>query len=160
MKVFISHKDIDYGIAIQVQNILKKNQVEAYLDVLDNSITGTGEKLTKHIKGKLNECSDILVVMSENTKSSWWVPFEIGMAAQKDLPTVSYLQSGIMLPDYRSDWPRLKCNADIVKYIKARNKVKNQMLNEIYQRGTRFTNISNELSETERFYQELKRQLV
>lgn len=27
MKVFISHKDIDYGIAIQVQNILKKNQV-------------------------------------------------------------------------------------------------------------------------------------
>lgn len=24
MKVFISHKDIDYGIAIQVQNILKK----------------------------------------------------------------------------------------------------------------------------------------
>lgn len=54
IKVFISHKDIDYGIAIQVQNILKKNQVEAYLDVLDNSITGTGEKLTKHIKGKLN----------------------------------------------------------------------------------------------------------
>ena len=24
IKVFISHKDIDYGIAIQVQNILKK----------------------------------------------------------------------------------------------------------------------------------------
>ncbi|RGH56088.1 TIR domain-containing protein [Ruminococcus sp. AM36-18] len=160
MKVFISHKDIDYGIAIQVQNILKKNQVEAYLDVLDNSITGTGEKLTKHIKGKLNECSDILVVMSENTKSSWWVPFEIGMAAQKDLPTVSYLQSGIMLPDYLSYWPRLKCNADIVKYIQARNKVKNQMLNEIYQRRTIFSNVSNGLSETERFYQELKRQLV
>ena len=55
IKVFISHKDIDYGIAVQVQNILKKNQVEAYLDVLDNSITGTGEKLTKHIKEKLNE---------------------------------------------------------------------------------------------------------
>lgn len=127
---------------------------------MDNSITVTGEKLTKHIKGKLNECSDILVVMSENTKSSWWVPFEIGMAAQKDLPTVSYLQSGIVLPDYLSYWPRFKCNADIVKYIQARNKVKNQMLNEIYQRRTRFSNVSNGLSETERFYQELKRQLV
>ncbi len=155
MKVFISHKNIDYAIALQVQKVLTENKVEAYLDLLDNSITGTGEKLTKHIKKKLNECSDILVVMSENTKSSWWVPFEIGMAAQKDLPTVSYLQSGITLPDYLSYWPRLKNNTDIVKYIKARNKVKIQMIYENHSR----TVFSNELSETERFYRELKQQL-
>ena len=93
--------------------------------------------------------------MSENTKSSWWVPFEIGMAAQKDLPTVSYLQSGITLPDYLSYWPRLKNNTDIVKYIKARNKVKIQMIYENHSR----TVFSNELSETERFYRELKQQL-
>ena len=50
MKVFISHKNIDYAIALQVQKVLTENKVEAYLDLLDNSITGTGEKLTKHIK--------------------------------------------------------------------------------------------------------------
>lgn len=156
MKVFISHKDVDYAIALHVQNVLAENQVEAYLDLLDNSIIGTGEKLTKHIKEKLNECSDILVVMSENTKDSWWVPFEIGMAAQKDLPTVSYLQSGTVLPDYLSYWPRLKNKSDIVKYIQVRKKVKNQVLNEIYNGRSIF---SNELSETERFYSELKQQL-
>ena len=134
LKVFISHKDIDCDIALHVQNVLAENQVDAYLDLLDNSITETGEKLTKHIKKKLNECSDILVVMSENTKNSWWVPFEIGMAAQKDLPTVSYLNSGIVLPDYLSYWPRLKDNADILKYIQSRNKVRNEIINEMYKK--------------------------
>lgn len=108
MKVFISHKDSDRNTALEVLNVLTSNRVEAYLDVLDNSVVQKGELLTKHIKSKLNECTDILVVMTEKTKSSWWVPFEIGMAAQKDLPTVSYLQSGVALPDYLSYWPRLK----------------------------------------------------
>ena len=156
MRVFISHKNLVRDIALRVQNVLKEKQVEAYLDLLDDSITGKGETLTKHIKQKLNECTDILVVMSENTKSSWWVPFEIGMAAQKDLPTVSYLQSGVSLPDYLSYWPRLKNESDLAKYEEAHNKIKRQIFNERLDRNIIF---SSAISETERFYNELKQQL-
>lgn len=41
-----------------------------------------GKALTEHIKENLNSCTDVIVVMSELTKKSWWVPFEIGMSAQ------------------------------------------------------------------------------
>ena len=156
MKVFISHKDSDRNTAMEVLNVLTSNRVEAYLDVLDNSVVKKGELLTKHIKSKLNECTDILVVMTEKTKSSWWVPFEIGMAAQKDLPTVSYLQSGVALPDYLSYWPRLKSNSDIVKYINTRLRVKRQIMAERLDQSTIY---ASRLSETQRFYDELKRQL-
>ena len=156
MKVFISHKDSDRTTALEVLNVLTSNRVEAYLDVLDNSVVQKGELLTKHIKSKLNECTDILVVMSEKTKSSWWVPFEIGMAAQKDLPTVSYLQSGVALPEYLSYWPRLKSNSDIVKYINTRLRVKRQIMAERLDQSTIY---ASRLSETQRFYDELKRQL-
>ena len=126
------------------------------MDVLDNSIVQKGELLTKHIRTKLNECTDILVVMSENTKASWWVPFEIGMAAQKDLPTVSYLQSGVELPDYLSYWPRLKNDSDIIKHINTRARVKRQIMAERLDQSTIY---ASRLSETQRFYDELKRQL-
>lgn len=156
MKVFISHKNFDRSIALNVQRVLNSQNVDAYLDVLDDSITGEGEELTKHIRSKLNECSDILVVLSENTKSSWWVPFEIGMAAQKDLPTVNYLQYGIQLPDYLAYWPRLKNDSDLIQYVQIRNKVKQDILNERFERGRVYANMA---SETERFYNELKMKL-
>lgn len=155
MKVFISHKNTDQLIALRIQNALKTLGVEAYLDLLDDTITEKGEELTRHIRKQLNECSDILVVLSESTKTSWWVPFEIGMAAQKDLPTVNYLQTGIILPDYLSYWPRLKSELDLAKYVVARNKARQEVLNE--QRSGRI--YANASSETQRFYNELKSQL-
>lgn len=155
MKVFISHKNTDQAVALRIQTALKSLQVEAYLDLLDDITIDKGEALTQHIRTKLNECTDILVVLSENTKTSWWVPFEIGMAAQKDLPIVNYLQTGVALPDYLSYWPRLKTEADLAKYVSAKNKTHQEILNE--QRSGRFN--ATIASETQRFYSELKLQL-
>ena len=61
--------------------------------------------------------------MSEATKNSWWVPFEIGMAAQVDMPTASYLTSSVKLPDYLEYWPRLKSTSDVATYVSVRRSV-------------------------------------
>lgn len=156
MKVFISHKNTDQYIARRVLDVLKSQGVDAYLDLLDNTIVYKGELLTKHIKSKINECTDILVVMSEETRYSWWVPFEIGMATQKDLPTVSYLQSGVELPDYLAYWPRLKNETDLLQYVVTRRYVQQQT---IIGRSLEQSSFSNNTSETERFYAELKQRL-
>lgn len=156
MKVFISHKNTDQYIARRVLDVLKSQGVDAYLDLLDNTIVYKGELLTKHIKSKINECTDILVVMSEETRYSWWVPFEIGMATQKDLPTVSYLQSGVELPDYLAYWPRLRNETDLLQYVVTRRYVQQQT---IIGRSLEQSSFSNNTSETERFYAELKQRL-
>lgn len=153
MKVFISHKNVDSEQAIALQAAFKKNQVDTYLDVLDSSISGGGKELTDHIKRNLNLCSDILVVMSRATKDSWWVPFEVGMSAQIDMPTASFLQANIDLPDYLRYWPRLRTSSDIDTYVAIRRRVEQQILHENY-------SIANRRKiETAEFYRQLKIEL-
>lgn len=156
LKVFISHKYEDSITANQILKKLKESGADAYLDLLDADLLLKGEKLTQHIKQRLNQCTDLMAVVSNNTQSSWWVPFEIGMAAQQDFPIVSYLKDGITLPDYLSYWPKLKSLNDITKYVETKKSVDRQILNE------RTLGESKHFAKgtpTNRFYQELKSRL-
>ena len=155
MKVFISHKNEDSALAAALQSAFARNGVASYLDILDSSITMGGKELTDHIKKSLNSCTDIIVVMSNATKLSWWVPFEIGMSAQVDMPTVSFLKSDVVLPSYLSYWPRLKTVSDVDKYVAVRKSTE-RALNEQYGHSE-FTN--RRAIETREFYAALKREL-
>lgn len=150
MKIFISHKQEDEIIAKYICDTLSNLNVDAYLDLLEGDLLINGEDLTNHIKERLNSCTDILVVMTKNTKESWWVPFEIGMAAQRDFPIVSYLINNVELPDYLSYWPTLKQTTDLNKYVQA----KQHILNESYN-GSKGL-FSSDYSETKAFYKFLK----
>ena len=156
MKVFISHQQRDSMLAKTICDELKKRGEDAYLDILDDlhNITDS-EHLTEHLKRILSQSTDILVVMTENTYKSWWVPFEIGMAAQKDLRTVTYLQADVALPEYLDYWPRLKKIADIQEYIKAHH---HRLTEENRKKsiGMESSNFSNYEYTTEDFYNTLK----
>ncbi|UMZ00306.1 toll/interleukin-1 receptor domain-containing protein [Roseburia rectibacter] len=159
MKIFISHKKEDELTALKVVHTLTSIGVDAYLDLLDNITADDGEKLTKHIRGKLHECTDVIVILSNNTKKSWWVPFEIGMATEKDMPIANYLISQESLPDYLTYWPRLKSQEDVLKYVEIRNKVsKHIILEKAFNHGY-YQRTDGGMSETQRFYQELKKHL-
>ncbi len=156
MKIFISHKKEDELVAMQIAIRLKKANVEYYLDVLDPTIAGSGERLTEHIKNSLGTCTAINVVMSEKTKYSQWVPFEVGMAARTDMPTATYLSREVALPDFLSYWPRLRSVDDIDTYIRVRNATKEQMTK---QYGSYMTASSHKSIETRTFYSNLKKEL-
>ncbi|MFY8226240.1 toll/interleukin-1 receptor domain-containing protein [Clostridium perfringens] len=152
IKVFISHKQEDSEIAEMILGKLKELNIDAYLDLLDEEICGKGQELTEHIKSRINDCTDILVVMSKKTEESWWVPFEIGMAAQKDFPIVSYLVNNVKLPDYLEYWPALRNLLDINKYIKTKISILNE--NTVGYKGD-FSNANK--SETQQFYDRLRK---
>lgn len=125
-----------------------------YLDILDYSVTRSGKELTDHIKKNLNDCTDIIVVMSESTRYSQWVPFEVGMSAQIDMPTATFLQENVSLPDFLVYWPRLKQPSDIRKYIAARYEVQRE-----YASKYLFKSAEMRMSQTARFYDVLKQRL-
>lgn len=154
MKVFISHKQEDSEIAKRLALMLRINHTEYYLDVLDPTVAGDGKQLTDHIKKALNTCTDIMVVMSEKTRYSQWVPFEIGMAAQNDMPTVTYLSADVSLPDFLSYWPRLKSVSDVDKYVKIRKETHDQI--EQRYAGKYEMSASRKAEETRTFYANLK----
>lgn len=154
MKVFVSHKREDAIIANDIANELKRLGISCYLDLLDAGMVLNGKALTEHIKRNLNNCTDIIVVMSESTRYSQWVPFEVGMSAQKDMPTATYLKEDVDLPSFLSYWPRLKKLSDIQKYVSARNEVKREYIHK-----SLFESASTTRSQTDRFYEVLKQRL-
>lgn len=155
MKIFISHKQEDALAANQIASELRAIHVDYYLDLLDSSVTQSGRELTNHIRNNLNNCTDIIVVMSEITRYSQWVPFEVGMAAQIDMPTATFLKDYVSLPDFLQYWPRLKKPADIQKYVSVRNDIDQEYraYRSIYETAT------YQKRKTERFYDVLKQRL-
>lgn len=153
MKIFISHKQEDSEVAKQLNNAFKTYEVDTYLDLIDENISKDGKELTKHIKQSLNSCTDIIVVISEKTRLSQWVPFEVGMSSQKDMPTVTFMIDDVDLPEFLDYWPRLRHFSDVKKYIEAKRIVS---LNESQDRGSDIFNY-NRMPSTNDFYNVLKK---
>jgi hypothetical protein len=81
--VFLSHKKEDKPACRKIAKYLSQAQIDYYLDEEDRLLqqavgTEDAQKITESIKKGISESSHMLVVVSEKTYQSQWVPFEIG----------------------------------------------------------------------------------
>lgn len=81
--VFLSHKKEDKPACRKIAEYLSHAQIDYYLDEEDGILqqaVGTDDaiKITERIKKGISESSHMLVVVSEKTYQSQWVPFEVG----------------------------------------------------------------------------------
>ena len=87
--VFISHKKEDESAAIAIGKFLMYTAgVNIYLDILDDKLqsatkTNDDKAIVQSIKTGLENSSHLLCLISDKTKLSWWVPYEIGIADQQ-----------------------------------------------------------------------------
>ena len=116
MKVFISHKQEDEVTALTVAGILRRNKHTCYLDVVDESLDKNGDDLAGHLREKMGECDSLIAVVSPLTTLSWWVPWEIGVATEKDYPLSTYLTGNSAPPEYMKKWPVLRSMEDLNKF--------------------------------------------
>lgn len=115
VKIFISHQQQDSQSALTVKVYLKqRHSIDCYLDVIDPFIK-RGEEIAEHVRGELAKCTHLLAIVSDATKGSWWVPWEIGVATEKDYPLATY-GTNVSLPEYLLKWPYLKTFADLDRY--------------------------------------------
>lgn len=117
MTVFISHKNTDELQARRIDAQLKAAGIATYLDVLDPKSKSTSD-ITSVITDRIIECSHLIAIVSDNTKESWWVPFEIGGATVHNKRICTYAISAEQLPDYLKKWPILKSENAISTFIK------------------------------------------
>ncbi|MDN3594177.1 toll/interleukin-1 receptor domain-containing protein [Zunongwangia endophytica] len=81
--VFLSHKKEDKAECRKIAEYLKQAEIDYYLDELDNELQIAAReknpiKITESIKEGIRNSSHMLVVVSEKTYKSQWVPFEVG----------------------------------------------------------------------------------
>jgi hypothetical protein len=115
---FISHKYEDTASAVSIKNRLEiYHQIECYLDAIDEN-SKNGPDLADYLKGKLRDCNNLIVAVSSNTKSSWWVPWEIGVASEREYPHATFSIQNTDLPSYLKKWPYLKDMNDLDQYAR------------------------------------------
>ena len=104
--VFISHKREDAAMARAVADALTEFEIDVWLDLDELGFPEPASKqqhlrLTLAIEAGLNSSSHLLALITENTKGSWWVPFEIGTCRAKNKPLAFLLHKEVReIPSY------------------------------------------------------------
>lgn len=116
-RVFLSHKREDSVLAAGVARKLEAGGLLVYLDLIDNNIDKDGPDLADYLRAQLGACTQLLAVISRATTTSWWVPWEIGVATEKERFLASFVAGDATVPDYLRKWPYLRTEADLQIYV-------------------------------------------
>lgn len=159
MKIFLSHQQADERFAVETARRLSTmHRIDCYLDVIDPYINGRVEDLADHIRAKMSDCTQLLAIVSNATLASQWVPWEIGVATEKDFPLATYSADGQKPPEFLAKWPYLRSVVDLDRYALASKAatagISTEMLKEATASGTR-----SRRSSTAQFYRTLRAQL-
>ncbi len=155
IKVFISHQMNDSKIAEEIAHRLKIiHDIDSYLDVIDPSIRH-GDDLAEHIRYEMGKCNQLLAVVSYNTRNSWWVPWEIGVASEKEFPLATFLNNVDITPEYLEKWPHLHSISDIDSYAYVSKLSRNNYVSNRAALGER----ASRSKSTQNFFTDLRREL-
>lgn len=131
------------------------HQIDSYLDVIDPNAGKAGDQLGDYLRAELGKCTQLMAVVSTHTKTSWWVPWEIGVATEKDYPIATYAGDNTAIPEYLKKWPYLTSDADIDAYAAASKAAEGQ-----YRvRKSYDTELAARHSGTQEFYRTLRARL-
>lgn len=118
VRVFISHKQEDAATATMVAAYLRNGGLDVYIDTIDAQLGKSGPDLAEYIRSQLERSTQLLAVISSRTRDSWWVPWEIGVATEKERFLASYTADSSQIPEYLQKWPYLRTQTDLDVYIR------------------------------------------
>ena len=103
--VFLSHKQEDIDSALLLAECLSiEHNLDVYLDVIDPSVNPNDQELDDYLRAVIRSSISLLVAVSDNTRESWWVPFEIGVACELQKLIGTFPISNVKLPTFLERW--------------------------------------------------------
>ena len=122
--VFISHKKEDQKIAIMLGEFIEsKFQYDIYLDIFDCELQeavsiNNDKKIVDSIKAGVDLSDILLCVISDETRLSWWVPYEIGLADNKGLTIASIKTKEVNdIPSFLKTQESLASISDLLAFL-------------------------------------------
>ncbi|EPB8220926.1 toll/interleukin-1 receptor domain-containing protein (plasmid) [Clostridium perfringens] len=157
--VFLSHKSEDKEFVEKIGEYIMNAGIDIYLDKYDfNLQKATREndykKITECIQDGVSKCTHLLCIISNKTKKSWWVPYEIGYGkkAEKKIATLCKSDiNSIEIPDYLKIESVIEKIEELNSFIKNITVNNNISLNEKYYYFNENNNIIQSVSENKHF---------
>lgn len=119
--IFISHRNLDGTFAGQIESIAKLAGLGTYIDNNDPSLQGPNSRkeVAQSINRGLEASTHMIAIISQFSRNSDWVPFEIGIAQQRGLPISAVVQNGVRQPEYIDSLVVLKTTDELIDWIQS-----------------------------------------
>ncbi len=100
-EVFLSYYHSDRSTALTLARALDEAGRYVYIDVHDDSLDPGDSQLDQALVTAINNSDTMVVVVSDETQLSWWVPWEIGVSTPFWKPRAIYkVRTSQPLPIY------------------------------------------------------------
>lgn len=124
--VFVSHTTDDDELVEDVARCVRSYGLTAWVDSDHLAPDDDGPSMGERIKDVIGRSYCLLAVVTGATSRSWWVPFEIGIASDKNRFLSTYGSPRVDLPSFLEVWPRVENHGELhdwcvqVKAMKSR----------------------------------------
>ena len=106
--VFVSHTTKDDALAEVVADCIRSHRLTAWVDSDYLAAKDDGPGMASRIQKVIQRSYCLLAVVTSATSGSWWVPFEIGVASDRNKLLSTYGDPRVSLPSFLTVWPRVK----------------------------------------------------
>jgi hypothetical protein len=116
-RVFISHRRTDKPLAMAVAAVLAAQGLHYWFDENDEDTRQAADlgkaddqALVYSIERGIRHCTQLLGLLSAETRGSWWVPYEIGFSRSQDAHTSYLVLESIRKMEEIPEYARLAAN--------------------------------------------------
>ena len=140
--VFVSHRTKDDDLAEEVAGCIRSYGLTVWVDSDNLSPQDDGPGMASKIKRVIGRSYCLLAVVTSATSESWWVPFEIGVAADKNRFLSTYGDPRVTLPSFLAAWPRVKDHDELHSWCEEVKKMKATYTPEIIRDGVEVASLT------------------
>ena len=122
--IFISHKNENKDKAHILRDYINQLGIDTFLDSDDKQLQENVrirnfKGVVEVVENGVSRASDLLCLISNITKSSWWVPYELGLAKAQKVEMVAVILEKLEddLPEYLTILDSLSSEIEFEKYI-------------------------------------------
>ena len=146
--IFISHRKIDAPAAREVAQTLLDADFTIYFDERDECLAGANEetdpdRVLRCIDAGLTRSTHLLGLVTENTRGSWWVPYEIGATRARSRDCAFLVGKEVkVLPAYMK----------VARVLKDRSELKEWLPSLLIKHGSRSRSLVEKMLGAERLH--------
>ena len=121
-EVFLSYRHTDKATAWDLAHDLDRRGRRVFIDVHDNTLVPGQKDLDDALVTAIDNARTMIIIVSDKTQGSWWVPWEIGVSTPFGKPRAMYKpQTYGQLPAYLEKLKKLRNSTEANSWVTASN---------------------------------------
>ena len=117
-EVFLSYQHADQFTALDLAKDLDRQGRRVFIDVHDETLVPGQRNLDDALVTAISKSDTMIIIVSDETQGSWWVPWEIGVSTPFRKPKAMYKpQTYRPLPTYLEKLRRLWTSSEANSWV-------------------------------------------